>query len=87
MPHRPQALFEALPPKGVLLVSEKVLNNDFSGDRYALLLDLHMLICTEPGGRERSEAEYRSRLQEAGFQEIEVNRLRAPRDLIIARKP
>ena len=79
--------FDALPARGVLLVSEKVLNNDFSGDRYALLLDLHMLICAEPGARERSEAEYRSLLEEAGFRDIDFIRLEAPRDMIIARKP
>jgi SAM-dependent methyltransferase len=78
--------YDALPPDGVLLVSEKVLNNDFSGDRYALLLNVHMLLCTEPGGRERSEAEYRSLLDEAGFQDIDIVRLNAPRDLIVARK-
>jgi acetylserotonin N-methyltransferase len=79
--------FEALPSGGVLLVSEKVLNNDFSGDRFALVSDLHMLLCCEPGARERSEAEYRSLLEEAGFRGLEIVRLDAPRDMIVARKP
>lgn len=78
--------YETLPPQGVLLVSEKVLNNDHSGDRYALLLDLHMLLCSEPGAKERSEAEYRALLEEVGFMNIEIIRLDAPRDLIVARK-
>jgi hypothetical protein len=78
--------FEALPAQGVLLVSEKALNNDFSGDRYALLSDLQMLLCCEPGAKERSEAEYRALLEEAGFKEIEFIRLDAPRDMIVARK-
>ncbi len=78
--------YDALPAGGVLLVSEKVLDNDFSGDRYALLLDLHMLLCCEPGARERSEADYRSLLEEAGFRDIEIVRLNAPRDMIVARK-
>jgi acetylserotonin N-methyltransferase len=78
--------YEALPAGGVLLVSEKVLNNDFTGDRFALLLDLHMLLCCEPGARERTEAEYLSLLSEANFSNIEIVRLEAPRDMIVARK-
>ena len=78
--------YEALPVGGVLLVVEKVLNDDFSGDRYALIMDLWMLLCCEPGARERSEAEYRSLLGEAGFQDIDIVRLKAPRDMIVARK-
>jgi SAM-dependent methyltransferase len=79
--------FEALPHGGLLLVVEKVLNNDFSATRLDdLMQDLHMLLVSAPGARERSEAEYASLLQEAGFQEVEVRRLGAPRDLILARK-
>jgi acetylserotonin O-methyltransferase len=78
--------YEALPAGGVLLVSEKVLNDDFSGERYALLMDLHMLLCCEPGARERSEAHYRSLLEDTGFVQIDVVRLDAPRDMVIARK-
>ena len=51
------------------------------------MLDLCMLVVSEPGGRERSEAEYRSLLEEAGFHDVEIIRLKAPRDLIVARKP
>lgn len=40
----------------------------------------------EPGARERNEAEYRALLEEAGFRQVEVMRLEAPRDLVIARK-
>jgi acetylserotonin N-methyltransferase len=79
--------FEALPDGGLLLVVEKVLNNDFSATRLDdLMQDLHMLLVSAPGARERSEAEYSSLLQGAGFQEVEVRRLEAPRDLILARK-
>ena len=52
--------FDALPPGGVLLICEPVLNEDFSGRRYALMLDLHMLVVSASGGRERTEAEYRA---------------------------
>ena len=79
--------FEALPSQGALLVIESVLNNDFSGKKFAMMLDILLLLLCEPGARERSEAEHRSLLEEAGFQSIEVIRLEGPRDLIVARKP
>jgi hypothetical protein len=46
-----------------------------------------MLLVCEPGAKERSEAEYRTLLEEAGFRGFELMRLEAPRDLIIVRKP
>ena len=46
-----------------------------------------MLLCCEPGARERSAAEYRSLLEDAGFRQVELMRLDAPRDVIVARKP
>jgi acetylserotonin N-methyltransferase len=79
--------FNALPSGGVLLVTEKVLNDDFSGDRYALLLDLHMLLCCDVGARERTDSEYRLLIQDSGFREVEIVYLDAPRDMIVARKP
>jgi len=79
--------FDALPSGGVLLVSEKVLNNDSTGERWALLSDLHMLLCCEPGAKERSETEYRLLLEGAGFRDIEIVRLDAPRDMVVAYKP
>lgn len=78
--------FETLPARGVLLVSEKALNDDFSGTKWALMLDLSMLVVCESGARERSGAEYRSLLEEAGFRDVEILRMDAPRDLIVARK-
>jgi len=78
--------FDVLPSQGVLLVSESVLNDDFSGTRHALMKDLTMLVACEAGARERSKTEYRSLLEEAGFRDVEVIRLDAPRDLIVARK-
>lgn len=78
--------FDALPPHGLLLIVEKVLNNDFSGTQVGLMMDLHMLVVADAGARERSEAEYRALLEQAGFQTTEVMRLDAPRDLIVACK-
>jgi len=55
---------EALPPGGRLLVVEMVVppGNAFS---VAKLLDMEMMVVT--GGRERTEEEYRSLLEAAGF--------------------
>ena len=79
--------FEALPHGGLLLLVEKVLNEDFSGARLDdLMQDLHMLLVSRPGARERTEAEYMSLLLNAGFGSLEVKRLPSPRDVILARK-
>jgi hypothetical protein len=76
----------ALPAKGALLISESVLQPDFAGDNLANMKDLVMLVGNEPDARERSEPEYRSLLDAAGFETLEVIRLEAPRDLLVARK-
>jgi hypothetical protein len=76
----------ALPAKGVLLISESVLRPDFSGPNLAHLKDLLMLVANEPDARERSEQEYRSLLDAVGFDAVDVIRLEAPRDLLVARK-
>jgi O-methyltransferase domain/Dimerisation domain len=76
----------ALPARGVLLVSESVLEPDYSGSMFGLVKDLTMLVASEPDSRERTEAEYRALLDEAGFDVTDVIRLDAPRDLLVARK-
>ena len=70
----------------MLLISECVLNDDYSGSLFGVLMSLHLLVVCAPGARERSEREYRSLLAETGFWDVEVIRLEAPRDLIVARK-
>jgi len=76
----------ALPPGGTLLISESVLDDDFSGSKLAHIKDILMLLANEPGARERSEGEYRGLLDAAGFDVAEVIRFEAPRDLLVARK-
>lgn len=76
----------ALPPSGVLLVSESVLWPNFSGSHFAGLKDLVMLVANEPGARERTEGEYRALVGEAGFDVVDVLRFNAPRDLLVAKK-
>jgi hypothetical protein len=76
----------ALPAGGTLLISESVLNDDFSGSTVTHVKDLLMLLANEPGARERSEGEYRELLGAAGFDVTDLIRLDAPRDLLVARK-
>jgi hypothetical protein len=61
---------EAIAPEGVLLLIEQVLPERMEADATALQrarVDLQMLLMT-PGGRERTEGEYRSLLRGAGFE-------------------
>ena len=76
----------ALPAGGVLLISESVLEADYSASRWALMKDLAMLVVCESGGRERTEVEYGALLGATGFEIDRVIRMDAPRDLIVARK-
>jgi hypothetical protein len=77
---------DALPAGGVLLISESVLKPDYSASQSALNKDLAMMVVCEPGGRERTEAEYGGLLDATGFQLEKVIWMEAPRDLIVARK-
>jgi len=76
----------ALPSSGTLLISESVLRPDFSGENFANVKDLVMLVCNEPDARERSEDEYRQLLDATGFDVETVLHLNSPRDLLVARK-
>jgi acyl-CoA reductase-like NAD-dependent aldehyde dehydrogenase/ubiquinone/menaquinone biosynthesis C-methylase UbiE len=79
--------FDALPSGGMLLISEKVLNNDYSGDWWGVMMNLQMLIAFQPGAKERTENEYYDLLQKSGFVTPRLYRLDAPRDVLIAFKP
>jgi hypothetical protein len=56
----------ALEPGGAVLVLEALLDEDGTGPLAAAELSLTMLVATQ-GGRERTTAEYRALLDEAGF--------------------
>jgi hypothetical protein len=80
--------FEALPSGGVLLISESVMNEDYSGSSlWSEIYSLFMLVACESEGRERPESEHRALLEQAGFRDVELRRSEGPRDLIVARKP
>jgi acetylserotonin N-methyltransferase len=80
-----QRAFDALPSGGGLLIAEKILAEDSTGPRWALLQSMNMLVCTE--GRERTVAEYGKMLFQAGFTQVEVIRTSVPLDCILAIKP
>jgi acetylserotonin N-methyltransferase len=75
---------ESLPPRGAVLVAEKLLLDDKSGPRWAQMQDLNMLTCTE--GKERTLAEYEQLLKKAGFAEVTGRRTSSPLDAVLAVK-
>lgn len=82
-----EGCYESLPPNGMLVISEKVLNNDHSGDWWAVMMNLQMLVAFEPGAKERTFNEYVDLIQGVGFINTKLISLDAPRDLLIAYKP
>lgn len=77
-------IYAALPKGGGLLIGEKILWEDGTGPRWALMQSLNMIVCTE--GRERTMAEYGHLLQEAGFVSASCVRTSVPLDGILALK-
>jgi acetylserotonin O-methyltransferase len=77
-------IHERLPPGGAVLIAEKLLTDDKTGPRWAVLQSVNMLLCTE--GKERTVAEYTSLLQAAGFRQIEARRINSPLDVVLAVK-
>ncbi len=77
-------IYEALPPGGGLLIGEKILWEDRTGPRWALMQSLNMIVCTE--GRERTLSEYADLLTEAGFSTVDGFRTSVPLDAILAIK-
>jgi acetylserotonin N-methyltransferase len=73
-----------LPRQGGLLLAERLLDEDKSGPVPALMQSLNMLVCTE--GKERTLAEYRQLLLEAGFAEVEGRKTGAMLDAMLAVK-
>lgn len=77
-------IYERLPEGGALLIAEKLLNDDKTGPRWAVLQSLNMLLATE--GKERTLTEYTALLQAAGFQQVEGRRTNSPLDAVLAVK-
>jgi acetylserotonin N-methyltransferase len=77
-------IYNRLPQGGGLLVLEKLLDDDRSGPRWAVLQSLNMLLCTE--GKERTLGEYTSLLRAAGFRTVDGRRTDSPLDAVLAIK-
>jgi acetylserotonin N-methyltransferase len=78
-------IHKALPPKGAVLIAEKLLRDDKTGPRWAQMQDLNMLTCTE--GQERTLGEYAALLKQVGFSDVSGCRTPAPLDAVLAVKP
>ncbi|MFF5212007.1 methyltransferase [Streptosporangium sp. NPDC000396] len=78
--------FQALPPGGVLLICDPMIDDDRKGPAGALLTSLNMLMVT-PHGSEYTPGECRSWLTEAGFVDISASSLGAHNTLVVARRP
>ena len=58
---------------GGLLIAERLLNEDKTGPKDALLLSLNMLVITE--GKERTVTEYKQLLEKHGFVDFQAKQL------------
>ncbi|WP_194823083.1 methyltransferase [Micromonospora sp. S-DT3-3-22] len=79
---------DALPPGGVIVVSELLLNDERTGPPEAALMGMNMLVETE-GGKNYSGAEYRQWLTDAGFVDVRTVPFEAPgaNGAVLARRP
>lgn len=78
----------ALPPGGVIVISELLLNDERTGPAEAALMGMNMLVETE-GGKNYSGAEYAAWLADAGFVDIRTVPFEAPgaNGAVLARRP
>jgi (2Fe-2S) ferredoxin/2-polyprenyl-3-methyl-5-hydroxy-6-metoxy-1,4-benzoquinol methylase len=77
--------FQALAPKGRLVIQDFILEPDKTAPKSAALFALNMLVGTQ-GGSTYTEAEYADWLGEAGFDDVRHVRLPGPSGLIIGRR-
>ena len=80
-----ERIHDRLPSGGALLIAEKLLDEDKSGPRWALMQNLGMLLYTE--GKERTLSEYKTLLNQVGFAEVKGATTPSPLDAILALKP
>jgi acetylserotonin N-methyltransferase len=78
-------IHDRLPSGGALLIAEKLLDEDKSGPRWALMQNLGMLLYTE--GKERTLSEYQALLHHVGFTDVKGATTPTPLDAILAVKP
>ena len=77
--------YQALPPKGALIVYETIIDDDRRENATALIMSLNMLIETD-GGVDFTGAECRQWMKDAGFRETRVEPLTGPESMVIGIK-
>jgi O-methyltransferase domain len=73
---------QAMQPQGKVLLVERVIPTDRTAELHVLESDVIMLVA--PGGKERTEAEYRALLESAGFELTQLIPVLTPYYLIEA---
>jgi hypothetical protein len=76
---------DALPPGGVLIVYDAMIDDDRRRNAFGLLMSLNMLIET-PAGFDYTGADCVGWALEAGFAEARVQHLVGPHSMMVARK-
>jgi SAM-dependent methyltransferase len=77
--------YDALPPKGALIVHEALIDDDRKTNAFGLLMSLNMLIETH-GGFDFTGADCRKWMKEAGFTRTRVEPLAGPDGMVIGFK-
>jgi len=78
--------FEGLPPGGLILVHEMLLEEDKAGPLPVATASLNMLLWTE-GGKQHTGEQIRDCLEEVGFSSIEIHRACGYFSLVVGVKP
>jgi hypothetical protein len=78
--------FEALPPGGLVMVYDTLIDDERSDRTFAMLMSLHMLL-ESPGGFDYTGTDCLGWLEDAGFRDCRVDHLTGPNFLVVGRKP
>jgi ubiquinone/menaquinone biosynthesis C-methylase UbiE len=73
----------AIKPGGTLVVNDFVLNDDRTGNPFAMMFAAQMVLVTE-GGFTWRQADYRKWLTEAGFASVDIVQTPTPATLVLA---
>jgi SAM-dependent methyltransferase len=77
--------YQALPPKGALIVHEALIDDDRKTNAFGLLMSLNMLIETH-GGFDFTGADCRTWMKDAGFSRTRVEPLAGPDGMVVGFK-
>jgi len=77
--------YDALPPGGILVVYDAIIDDDRSKNAFGLMMSLNMLIETE-GGFDYTGAECIGWMKETGFSKVYVEPLTGPDSMVVGLK-